>query len=664
MTESIENSWVKLESVLNTGNHASKTRSTSTGSSRVTRPITAVKLRSSITRVRQLSFRDPTTPSSRNISSVNESREIRSRPVTAPLSPSNRSISTFTHIEGLPVSALQRIYKAKCEDLNIPILLDQERRFLAYCMRHFKHRRFVMRDVGVGPEAAKVIGEVLKSNVNFSRVELGKNMIGDAGIIQLANNLLKNLNIVHLDLSSNCLTPEGTRDFLTLIANHGSLSSIDISSHEGLNRNRLCAYGAEPFATILKQNALLSMLNLAGTSLGVEGIVYIAEGLYENSSVVYLNVANNTIGARGAEILAKVAAKSKLIELNLSGNRIGNEGVDYVSALLGGTYEGGCSIVKLDLSKNEITSKGAGKIYSSLKTNGTLTHLNLEGNPFGAQSTYNLYSFLADNVVLSQLNLSNCELRNDFAIVLSDGLGKNRGLLNINLSHNIIEDVGISSLAQGLLRNYSLKCLDLSSNRIQNPGGLALANALKMNRSIEQLNLRDNNIRDEAGQLFSEVSRFNRSLIKLVLEYNPISYKYIRDIHANMKENRAFYRKSLAPMLKRKIQSMQINENAIPTVYNKIEAKKKEKQDAMNRLKTQAERMSEVKVAEEKKISTLLEELNERKKRNTELSQQVMELQDQVRHEDIALHRIQTEWTEKIAKAVNEVKNKEKRSKV
>lgn len=59
---------------------------------------------------------------------------------------------------------------------------------------------------------------------------LGKNSLGDHGALSVAAAVCKNLNVVHLDLSSNDLAPDGAKEVIRLLAGSQSIVSLDLSS--------------------------------------------------------------------------------------------------------------------------------------------------------------------------------------------------------------------------------------------------------------------------------------------------------------------------------------------------------------------------------------------------------------------------------------------------
>ena len=96
-----------------------------------------------------------------------------------------------------------------------------------------------------------------------------------------------------------------------------TIASINLSSCDGLNRNKLSAPGVEPLELILKSNCTLQFLNLSGTSLNLMGVECIMRGLQDNSSLVYLNIAKNDLGPGLGKILSVYLEKTSIVDLNI-----------------------------------------------------------------------------------------------------------------------------------------------------------------------------------------------------------------------------------------------------------------------------------------------------------------------------------------------------------
>ncbi|CAG9313129.1 PPP1R37_4 [Blepharisma stoltei] len=661
--DTIESSWNKLENIFST-------RGTDHSFSRQSRPKST-----DISKRRKIpyfvsDFNTKSTSRSGNQSPFGRRMKTTETRDTPPCRPSTVSISSlypraFSSPEkfsttGLTTFQLHRIYEAKCHDLHIPVLLDQERNFFSFCSKHFMNRKFELNESGIGIEAAKAIGEVLAHNSNFAYLELQKNMMGDEGVVALAKMLCKNMYLVHLDVSSNDITPEGAAMIITIAASHPSLVSLNLSSHEGLHRNRLGVPGAIAIQKALQTNSTLGFINISGTSIGNDGVSYIIEGLKGNHSLVSLNLSNNGLGTECLEELSLSIVSSSLRSLGLSQNKLGYDGCELFANLLAGGYDGSCPLESLDLSKNEITTKGLLRLFAALRGNTQLRSLNLEKNQFSSGLSSSCQQFLADNTQLNSLNLSGCELRSEGINMLCDGLAKNHGLKVLNLSLNEIDDVGTELIANGLARNQTLKILDLSGNRIKNRGGVALANAFKINQTLEELNLKENNIKDIAGQLLSEVSRYNSNILRLNLDMNPINFKYLNDVKQNLRHNKRLHQKSLVPKLKEKLDNLQFDEGVIDEIKGKIESKKREKDEMQNKLLKINEKYEEVKYAENQRFLELSDELQKYRDVNIELSKSLdcfhLEINKEKMHGDKQVN----EWGDKIANEVAAYKLMEK----
>ena len=178
------------------------------------------------------------------------------RTLLNPLSTERLSLAfdSTWQVAGLHPLHVRKIYEGKCKDLGIPIFPGQQARFFEFCSKHLIDRRFDLRDSGLGPEAAKGIGEALAHTRSFAYVNLSRNPIGDVGAKAISNSLAKNFALVSLDMSSNDLSNLGASHILRMVAGHQSLISLDISSFEGLNRNRLLGNSTKYLSHVLQEN--------------------------------------------------------------------------------------------------------------------------------------------------------------------------------------------------------------------------------------------------------------------------------------------------------------------------------------------------------------------------------------------------------------------------
>lgn len=121
----------------------------------------------------------------------------------------------------------------------------------------------------------------------------------------LMSVLENSLEIIHIDLSSNDITFRGAEYIFSTLLKQHSIISLDLSSKEGINRNRLSHEGMRLMEEVLKVNKLLEYLYLSGNSIKNEGLKYILLGLKENKTLNTLHIAHNEINSQGIGFFSK-----------------------------------------------------------------------------------------------------------------------------------------------------------------------------------------------------------------------------------------------------------------------------------------------------------------------------------------------------------------------
>lgn len=551
-----------------------------------------------------------------------------SRPSTAPIRSSHRVIKSPVpcFLEGITPVDVQLIYKARCDDAHIPLIPEQLRRFYSFCSRNVQRRKFEMQSCSLGPASACVISQLLRNNFSFAQLDLGRNILTDKGAIQLVKSLAKSINLVHLGLSSNDISPDGAAAICRILTSHQSIVSLDLSSSEGLHRNRLADKGCEQVAVLLRENPVLTHLNLAGTAVGAEGLVHLTNGLRGNRSLLTLNIANNGLVGKTIEAFARVISSTRLKVLNLAENRLGVAGCDSISRM----FQGYCPLHSIDLSKNEITQAGAAKVYSALARNSMLKTLVLDSNPLGPSANVEILNLFIDNRTLTVLSLAYCDLRAEGLAHFSDGLIRNHYLQHLNLAWNSLEDGGALALSPGLARNDSLKSVDLSSNRIKDTGGSAICESLRTNSTLEVLILQDNNLHDSVGQLLVDATRVNRSLLKVSLKLNPINQKYLSDISENLAANRLSQKRSVMPQLQSEIKRLQVRDETFTELEAQERQKKTEEAVLKRQLQETERKYDQCREEEERKFEAVRVGLEDVKRQRVEVAQAFVALEEEI----------------------------------
>lgn len=141
----------------------------------------------------------------------------------------------------------------------------------------------------------------------------------------------------------------------------------------------------------------------------------------------------------------------------LGSHHLGDRGVERIADGL----EDSCRLYfRIHLDNNQITTKGAQLISSSLKHCPTLLELSLADNPLSNEGARHLASSLVCNNTLEMLNVSNCGI----------------GALGVDALSYVLEH-----------NNASLRWLDLSSNPMGDAGSQSMLRCIANESSFDHL---------------------------------------------------------------------------------------------------------------------------------------------------------------------------------
>jgi V8-like Glu-specific endopeptidase len=310
---------------------------------------------------------------------------------------------------------------------------------------------------------------------NLQNLYLSNNEITNSGVIYLNKNYLKKLNV--LELEWNDITNEGIYmlGYYTLsqinsfninnnsIGTDGAIIIANILPNDlkelNIRKNNILTKGIEYLSTVSLNK--LEILNVSDNYICDMGLYFISKGNFIQLQI--LDVSINNITHQGVKYLADATFKHSLIDLNISGNSLGNKGIQFLcfSKLI--------QIKKLDISLNNGDSISARHLM-----NGQLNYINelyLFSNSLlsvGVQFLMNS-KFIPN---LKILDLSNNEIGNNGCLFIAKGSLISLEILN--LSNNKIENEGINNLSKG--EYFKLIDLNLENNEISSEGFNILAN--------------------------------------------------------------------------------------------------------------------------------------------------------------------------------------------
>ena len=185
-----------------------------------------------------------------------------------------------------------------------------------------------------------------------------------------------------------------------------------------------------------------------------------------------------------------------LMELNLSSNKISDQGVSFLCSVV---RDGHCTLNTLDLGSNKIQDQGVSQLSEALRdANCKLTKLMLPGNYITYQGASHLRDALKNaNCKLTKLDLGGNSMGDIGVSRLSEALKDvNCKLEKLNLDETDITDQGVFHLCEALKNvNCKLTKLDISGNMISFHGALSMSVALKdVNCKLTKMNLEVNDI--------------------------------------------------------------------------------------------------------------------------------------------------------------------------
>ncbi|XP_072894801.1 NACHT, LRR and PYD domains-containing protein 3-like [Hemitrygon akajei] len=158
----------------------------------------------------------------------------------------------------------------------------------------------------------------------------------------------------------------------------------------------------------------------------------------------------------------------KCQDLRLGDNKLGDTGVKLVSAAL---RKPECKIQKLWLDYVDLTDSGAEDLASALSTNRSLVELNLSGNKLGDSGVKPVSAALRNpECKMQELWLYSVSLTDSGAEILASDLSTNRSLTVLSLASNSLTDRSVPVFRRLILNNPRLERIYLAGNQFSETG--------------------------------------------------------------------------------------------------------------------------------------------------------------------------------------------------
>ena len=488
------------------------------------------------------------------------------------------------------------LFIEKCKDLDVPVKGELMNRFMNFIKEKCVNRIIDLSDCSLGINSMMVLSQILSKKNDFcSRVILTKNDFGDIGTQLLIDQIKDNAFIVELNLSSTNIGAKGGTIIFNYLINQSSIISLDLSSKEGIYRNRICSEGVRLIEFVLKKNFFLEKIDLSSNSLKNKGLEYIANGLKSNKTLKTLILANNEINENGICHMAKLC-DCKLNHLDLSSNPISNSGL-----LLLGDYLSGEQLKEmlyLNVSNCSFNFEAFRPFIRKLSKNHRLQTLIANKNNL-LSSKWDTLESLFTGMAIRNLSLGSCGLGQVMSSVATI-FTRHPTIKYLDLSHNHINDKGFEKFQEYPLNNLSLEEIDFSNNFISDKSATIFFKNLVGNTNIQRLNFYDNQLQNESAYAILDVIKKNHNLVSIQLKCNRIGIKMMKDIKMQISNNKIIEKGKFVPKIKEEIKGLEFN----PTEINYL----KDRIIIMNR---ERESLSQ-------KFTQDIKEYNMRKKKNAE----------------------------------------------
>ncbi|XP_075235009.1 uncharacterized protein LOC142332450 [Lycorma delicatula] len=432
-------------------------------------------------------------------------------------------------------------------DLSCNNIGDKGAKHLAEILKYTQITNLVLSRNGIGDEGAKSIAQHLK-NSQVTDLNLSGNNIGHRGAKYLAE-ILKETEITSIDLRENNIGIIGAQ-CLDLAQNYTKRCSLYIDVN-------YCPNTYNYFRIISSYNSEMhhiAYVFLYGNRIGIEGGNYLNQR-FKNIPIVdltldsdkldeidsqYLAQAFNDIEimnliirhrhimqTNGVKYLVQIFRGSRIVNLNLNGEKLGSSGAKCVAEFLKEI-----DIIDFDIGRNCIRAEGVKHLISGLKNN-TIRKLTLSSNSIRHEGA----KYLAE--ILKVTQITNIDLRNNYigidgAKYLANGL-KYSQVTHLSLDVNMINNEGFQYLSDSI-EDTNLSSVDLEHSYV----GKGFVKGTKLVPRAYNIPRNTISVADNIKNAFKDIVSMN----PLTMEFEFIIPR--RDISALDVDTYVFFIKSLS----------------------------------------------------------------------------------------------------------------------
>ncbi|CDW87976.1 UNKNOWN [Stylonychia lemnae] len=533
----------------------------------------------------------------------------------------------------LTTDQITTIFKAKCTDNNIEFQQYYHDNFRDYCREKCVNGKILLQDMSMGQKCAEELCLIMMNPGNYiSHVDISKNPIKDIGVILIMHAVKRSKTIIWLDISSTEMTNKGASRVFKSLKKNESLIKLVMTNYDGLIKNSFTNHYVSQTVELFQHNYFVQFLDLSNTKIGNYGFRLLANALKFNETIIQLYLENCEITEKSSQVFVELFQTFRIQDLNLSRNRILNQGSCSLSQPL---LEDQKSQIKiLYLAECCIKERpGFTYMFQCLKQTRFLEKLILDQNEIDYNCCATLGNSLRSNKSLKHLSMNNCNLDDRGMIYILDMLANNYTITHLSVNHNSIGRESMqrfSELFHYQRRSLALKYLDLSFNRLDDEAGYLLAQGLEHFTDVGTLNLRNNAIQLKTVRKLIDVLRTTRfcKLINVDLDFNlTIPQRFMSDIQQMISKNKLHQKKiqhRAMNFYKAMMEKVDCKEEMARSnrILEEILMKKDEQKDEFEMLETQLELIKlQTKIMYENLQSTAQKEEDQLKEQKSIISE-------------------------------------------
>eukprot|EP00667_Euglena_gracilis_P004838 EG_transcript_4869 len=369
--------------------------------------------------------------------------------------------------------------------------------------------RLILRDNRLTAESLEGISDALKGTTRLTSLDLAHNELGSPGAALIGSILAEHHGLQSLDMSHNKIGWKGIVSLGdALVSKNRTLTRLSLQRNKfGCSRERPLPDAArtetdepEEDPEEAEERRKESQRKAEKEAKAAEkAVLKIVEVLRENPVLTHLDLAFNSIGATHLlHICEALAVNTSLTSLNLEMTHLCGTDLEefHPAALrgLGKALEGPSALATLNLRWNFLQAQGAEVLGRSLNANRSLTALDVGRN------------FLRDEGLAKLL----------------EGLNNHPALTALGAAANNVTSIGATDLARWLQRSPQVRVLDMQDNYLGADGFASLANGIRESNCQALFAMRCN-VSDCKDALVHLIS--NGPLVHLDLSDNPFTFE-------------------------------------------------------------------------------------------------------------------------------------------